>query len=596
MLRVPFKVNADRYRYVLSATHLHEFKSPDNISAQTPVMSLYLLDQKLGSHSQPDAGSNKFSLKGKQTGAMHRGHSWVFRADKHATMLAWYEDIRNLTEKTAAERLAFVKRNARSTSLMKQQASSLNSDALDDDETDEIPYGSTAAASAPMDLLPQRSTAGGQLQRDFDTSRSRGMLATASREPSLRNVASGVVAVHHPVAYQGDISRATSTGNLSSRPVTPLQVDSDQSRLPMQLDPQVPAVVRSERYNNVRYNNERYKNERYNNERYNNKRYNDQQNNNERYNDERYNNERYNNERHSNECDNNERYLDEQIKTERHNNERSHNEQHGNERHKQERYNNERYNNELYIDQQSMPEHRSVSDPVRRTPSAQRIQQPTQVFHELPSNRTPPFQQTSYSVNGAPYSNTPYSNNAGSPTPRRAVTRSHSPRPQAMQAALSQPTGGSAVQSPVVPGPTVVGQDRGTYAGEPSFSTAGAPITISKHGVGANGGAGAGAEGTLPPQMLETMRSSSLTRSVSDYGDGDARHTRGTSKAASSVGRESEVKTTAPSEAGLERERDRERDGRAGVRPTGHLFPSVVRHDTDMTVTQLHVPGEFGAA
>ena len=30
-----------------------------------------------------------------------------------------------------------------------------------------------------------------------------------------------------------------------------------------------------------------------------------------------------------------------------------------------------------------------------------------------------------------------------------------------------------------------------------------------------------------------------------------------------------------------------------GAHETGHIFPSVVRHDTDISVSQLHVPGEF---
>jgi len=66
-------------RYVLSTTHLHEFKSADK--AQAPVMSLYLPEQKLGSHSSEGGSSNKFILKGRQTGTMHRGHTWVFRAE-----------------------------------------------------------------------------------------------------------------------------------------------------------------------------------------------------------------------------------------------------------------------------------------------------------------------------------------------------------------------------------------------------------------------------------------------------------------------------------------------------------------------------------
>jgi hypothetical protein len=74
-------------RYVLSPTHLHEFKSADKSGA--PVMSLYLPEQKLGSHSNEGGSSNKFMLKGRQTGSMHRGHSWVFRCESFETMSAW---------------------------------------------------------------------------------------------------------------------------------------------------------------------------------------------------------------------------------------------------------------------------------------------------------------------------------------------------------------------------------------------------------------------------------------------------------------------------------------------------------------------------
>jgi hypothetical protein len=29
------------------------------------------------------------------------------------------------------------------------------------------------------------------------------------------------------------------------------------------------------------------------------------------------------------------------------------------------------------------------------------------------------------------------------------------------------------------------------------------------------------------------------------------------------------------------------------MHPTGHIFPSVMRHDTDISVSDLHVPGEY---
>src|ERR1700760_2393632 len=103
-------------RFVLSPTHLHEFKSADAVYSQAPAVSLYLPEQKLGAHSQPTSSSHKFILKGRQTGGMHRGHSWVFRAESYDTMLAWYDDIKTLTEKTGEDRNNFVRRHTRSVS------------------------------------------------------------------------------------------------------------------------------------------------------------------------------------------------------------------------------------------------------------------------------------------------------------------------------------------------------------------------------------------------------------------------------------------------------------------------------------------------
>ncbi|PHH56171.1 Phosphatidylinositol 4,5-bisphosphate-binding protein SLM1 [Ceratocystis fimbriata CBS 114723] len=84
--------------YVLLPTHLHEFKSADS---PTPVMSLYLPDQTLGSHSASGGSNNKFILKGRQTGTLHRGHTWIFRAESYQDMLGWYKDIKDLLEPSA---------------------------------------------------------------------------------------------------------------------------------------------------------------------------------------------------------------------------------------------------------------------------------------------------------------------------------------------------------------------------------------------------------------------------------------------------------------------------------------------------------------
>lgn len=131
--------------YVLSPTHLHEFKSADKIYTQPPVMSLVLSDQKLGSHSQPGSSSHKFMIKGKQSGNMHKGHNWVFRAETYDTMMAWFEDMRVLTEKTGEERNAYVRKHARSFSGASDRGT-VSSDGLEEDEADQVPYSADAAS------------------------------------------------------------------------------------------------------------------------------------------------------------------------------------------------------------------------------------------------------------------------------------------------------------------------------------------------------------------------------------------------------------------------------------------------------------------
>jgi len=83
-------------------------------------------------------------LKGRQSGGMHRGHSWVFRAESYDTMMAWFDAIKSLTEKTGAERTAFVRQHARSVSGASHRGS-VSSDGFEDDEADHVPY----AASVP---------------------------------------------------------------------------------------------------------------------------------------------------------------------------------------------------------------------------------------------------------------------------------------------------------------------------------------------------------------------------------------------------------------------------------------------------------------
>jgi len=161
--------------FVLSPTHLHEFKTSDRNTDQTPVMSLYLPDSTIGEHSNPHAINHKFMLKGKKTGALHRGHTWVFRAATHEQMLEWYEDIRKLTELSGPARDNFLGRRRTLSISQKQSPIAAIDDVEEDDEEDrklmadeeEIPYSANSITSvitpAPYheDLAPpQRPNAG----------------------------------------------------------------------------------------------------------------------------------------------------------------------------------------------------------------------------------------------------------------------------------------------------------------------------------------------------------------------------------------------------------------------------------------------------
>ncbi|RFU73547.1 ph domain [Trichoderma arundinaceum] len=175
--------------YVLSTTHLHEFKSADK--AQAPIMSLYLPDQKLGSRSSEGGPSNKFLLKGRQTGAMHRGHTWVFRAESHDTMMAWYDDIRALTETSPEERTAFVRSHSRR-STSRSSHRSVSSDGLD--EEDEEPFTATeqdVLAGPRPDVASRRPQPGGRFPSDMQVNAQRGLQVphspssvASSQEPS----------------------------------------------------------------------------------------------------------------------------------------------------------------------------------------------------------------------------------------------------------------------------------------------------------------------------------------------------------------------------------------------------------------------------
>ncbi|KAK4156409.1 hypothetical protein C8A00DRAFT_12614 [Chaetomidium leptoderma] len=206
--------------YVLSPTHLHEYKSADK--TQAPVMSLYLLEQKLGSHSTDGSSSNKFVLKGRQTGPMHRGHKWVFRAESHDTMMAWYDDIKTVTEQTPEERSHLVRASSRSISRSSQR-SSVSSDGVDDDEEPPFTAITTSVSQQPRQDGLSRRPSGGRFPSDLQVNAQRGLQVPVSplsvssgygesfnqSDPFTATIAPGSDFGQRP---QGEVGRARGTG------------------------------------------------------------------------------------------------------------------------------------------------------------------------------------------------------------------------------------------------------------------------------------------------------------------------------------------------------------------------------------------------
>ncbi|KAJ5168034.1 uncharacterized protein N7482_003628 [Penicillium canariense] len=206
--------------YVLSPTYLHEFKSADRVAWQTPIMSLYLPEQKLGSHSQEDSSSHKFILKGRQSGAMHRRHSWVLRAESHEVMMAWYEDIESLISKIGEERDAFVRKHVRSVS-----ARSINS---------RVTQGSAGAVVVSRERpasVPRQP--GGAFSSDIQVRRQfRVPFLSSSRDHSAGRdvIASAGSLLEGNSAFEDRSRVASRGGNESFQPYRGTEASNERSR------------------------------------------------------------------------------------------------------------------------------------------------------------------------------------------------------------------------------------------------------------------------------------------------------------------------------------------------------------------------------
>lgn len=185
-------------------------------------MSLYLPGQRLGNHSQESGSSSKFVLKGRQTNGVHRAHAWVFRAESYDTMMAWYEDIKALTEKSPEERNDFVRGHTRAISRSSSRRS-LSSDGVVDDDDDDEPYsahnseaalGNGTGGYAHQQAAPRRPSPGGRFPSDIEVSTQRGLQAPHSPS-SINGSMPSPVPYHEGQQHQhNDIDAVAATGAL----------------------------------------------------------------------------------------------------------------------------------------------------------------------------------------------------------------------------------------------------------------------------------------------------------------------------------------------------------------------------------------------
>jgi hypothetical protein len=163
-------------------------------------------------------------LKGRQSGSMHRGHSWVFRAETHDTMLAWFADLKELTEKRGEARNEFVRRtHARSLSGNSLKPASIVSSegSMAEDEADKAPFAGeqSVRGQSVSDGVPVIATLGPDGAKDVEDARSEAgwrpqRPQPGGRFPSDVNVARGLQAPVSPSSGDSDRDALAAAGAL----------------------------------------------------------------------------------------------------------------------------------------------------------------------------------------------------------------------------------------------------------------------------------------------------------------------------------------------------------------------------------------------
>ena len=113
--------------------------------------------------------------------AYDSGHNWVFRAESHEEMLAWYHDIEqlvNLPHMSVSQRQTFIASHA-----TEERQSGSSSPGLDEDEADEVPYSQINSIEDHSPVSPQRPPPGGSFPSETQLNDA-AMYGQHSRAPS----------------------------------------------------------------------------------------------------------------------------------------------------------------------------------------------------------------------------------------------------------------------------------------------------------------------------------------------------------------------------------------------------------------------------
>jgi hypothetical protein len=147
-------------------------------------------------------------------------HNWVFRAETHEEMLAWYHDIEQLVQlpnMSLSQRQTFIASHAPEDTGDHHRQSGSSSPGLDEDEADEVPYSQSHSIEEPSQQSPQRPAPGGSFPSET-------RLEDAAMYDSGRHsrAASDVTSEIHPtrISRDEDVAAVFGSNHDLERPFT----------------------------------------------------------------------------------------------------------------------------------------------------------------------------------------------------------------------------------------------------------------------------------------------------------------------------------------------------------------------------------------